>query len=169
MSAVERVRTLLHFWWQQPDFVDVLDCSELPRKRRGEDLLGVIELTVSGVVVLGRDFFVSDIELLWGSMSELVARSRADGRAKVSLPDQPGDILLEPVGRDLLRVTLAIGDLRWTAVAGEEELLSAIAAGGVEFFEKMAELTGRNYSTEIRRLTGEPPDRAVSSVRPGRN
>jgi hypothetical protein len=151
---VERVRTFFNFWWQQPDFVDVLDCAELPRKRRGEDLLGVIELTAGGVVVLGRDHFVADIELLWSSMSDLVARCRADGRATVPLPDQPGDILLEPVGRDLLRATLAIGDLRWTSVAGKEELLSAIATGGVEFFEKMADLTGRNFSAETKRLTG---------------
>jgi hypothetical protein len=151
---VERVRTFFNFWWQQPDFVDVLDCAELPRKRRGEDLLGAIELTVGGVAVLGRHFLLSDIELLWSSVSDLVARFRADGRATVSLPDQPGDISLEPVGGSLLRVTLAIDDLRWTSVAGEEELLSAITTGGVDFFEKMAELTGRNFSAEIRRLTG---------------
>lgn len=154
-GAVDRVRTVFDFWWQKPEFVDVLDCAELPPKRyRRAELTGAILLTVNGVTVFDEGL-ISDIPLLWGFVADLVAEYRENGRGRTRFPDQSIEISLEPVPRKLLRITVAGGDLRRTSVAGEEELLSALAAGGVEFFEKMAELTGGNYSTEIRRLTGK--------------
>ena len=74
--------------------------------------------------------------------------------AETGFPDQPADITLEPVLPGLVRLTVAGGQHRQTAVTGEERLLSALAAGGVEFFEKFAELTGRNFDPDIRKLTG---------------
>ncbi|WP_328612971.1 hypothetical protein OHS18_28330 [Amycolatopsis sp. NBC_00355] len=152
---VEPVRTLLAFQRRRREweFVDVRDCTKLAKVRHSADLTGVIELTVGQVSLLGPSW-ESDIELLWLSVADLVASYRRDGRAEVSFPDQPADITLEPVPPGLIRITVAGGPYRETAVTGEERLLSALAAGGVEFFEKFAELTGRNFDRGIRKLTG---------------
>ncbi|UOX87674.1 hypothetical protein MUY14_39140 [Amycolatopsis sp. FBCC-B4732] len=153
MGAVARVRTVLDFGKRDFRFVDVLDCTELPPKRGVDDPGGAILLTVNGVVLLDEDLY-SSIELLWIFVAQLVADYRQDGRAVMSFPDQSIEISLDPVPGKQLRITVAGGELRRTSVAGEEELLSAITVGGVEFFEKLAELTGRNFSAAIRRLTG---------------
>ncbi|MFG1640770.1 hypothetical protein ACGFMK_10815 [Amycolatopsis sp. NPDC049252] len=153
MGAVERVRTVLDVGQRDFCFVDVLDCTELPPKRRVDDPGGAILLTVNGVALLDEDLY-STIELLWIFVAQLIGDYRRDGRAVTSFPDQSIDISLEPVPRKLLRITVAGKEFRRTSVAGEEELLSAIVTGGLEFFEKMTEVSGRNFSTAIRRLTG---------------
>jgi hypothetical protein len=152
---VEPVRTLLAFERRRREwaFADIRDCTELPRVRYAADLTGAIELTVGQVALLGPNW-ESDIELLWLSVADLVAGYRGDGRAEVRFPDQPASITLEPVPPALVRITVAGGQYRETAVTGEEKLLSALAAGGAEFFEKFAELTGRNFDPAIRKLTG---------------
>ncbi|GLY35913.1 hypothetical protein Amsp01_019370 [Amycolatopsis sp. NBRC 101858] len=146
---VAPVRTLLSF---ERGHVDIRECTELPRVRHGDDLTGVIELTIGQVALLGPSW-ESEIEGLWGSVADLVAGYRASGRAEVSFPDQPADITLEPVPPGLIRITVAGGQYRETAVTGEERLLSALTAGGVEFFEKFADLTGRNFVPAVRKLT----------------
>ncbi|MBB1155633.1 MULTISPECIES: hypothetical protein [Amycolatopsis] len=151
MNGVERVRTVL---WVEPVFVDIRECTELPRVRYADDLSGVIMLTVSQVPVIDEDL-VTDIESLWGSVGNLVDGYRKNGRAESSFPDQPVDIALEPVPRGLLRITVSGKDWKRTSVAGEKELLSALVAGGVEFYEKMTELTARGFGAEMRKLTGE--------------
>ncbi|MFJ1766364.1 hypothetical protein ACIOD2_38960 [Amycolatopsis sp. NPDC088138] len=130
-----------------------MDCTELPKVRYADDLTGAIELTVGQVALLGRNW-ESDIELLWLSVADLVAGYRGEGRAEVRFPDQPATITLEPVPPGLIRVTVAGGAYRETAVTGEERLLSALAAGGLGFFEKFADLTGRNFDPAIGKLTG---------------
>ncbi|MEV4052598.1 hypothetical protein AB0J55_15555 [Amycolatopsis sp. NPDC049688] len=125
------------------EFVDIRDCAELPRARRGGDLLGAIELTIGPVTLFGPNW-VSDIELLWGFVTDLVAGYRRDGRAEVGFPDQPARITLEPVPPGLIRITVAGEPYRETAVTGEEKLLSALEVGAEEFFAKLLELTGRS-------------------------
>ncbi|MGK3200455.1 hypothetical protein [Amycolatopsis sp. MEPSY49] len=69
-----------------------------------------------------------------------------------------GVLRLEPIPGGLVRFTRAFDDgTRRSGVAGEEDLL-ALAKGGVEFFEKFADLTGRNFDRDIRKLT----DRSAS-------
>ncbi|MEV7093680.1 hypothetical protein AB0M80_12670 [Amycolatopsis sp. NPDC051045] len=141
---VEPVRTLLAFERRREvEFVDIRDCGELPRVRYGGDLTGAIELTVGPVALLGRNW-ASDIEGLWASVAALVAQYRADGRAEVRFPDQSAYLSLEPVPPGLVRITVAGGPYRETAVTGEGKLLSALTAGGAEFAGKLAELTGRS-------------------------
>jgi hypothetical protein len=137
---VEPVRTLLSF---ERRYVDIRDCAELPRVRYGGDLTGVIELAVGHVTLLGPNW-ESEIEGLWGSVADLVAGYRANGHAEVPFPDQPASITLEPVPPGLIRITVAGGPYRETAVTGAEKLLSALEAGAAEFFEKLSELTGRS-------------------------
>ncbi|WP_372671647.1 hypothetical protein [Amycolatopsis kentuckyensis] len=152
---VEPVRTFLSVERRRREWelVDIRDCTELPEVRYSADLTGVIELTVGQVPLLGPTW-ESDIELLWLSLADLVAQYRDHGHAQGGFPDQPADITLEPVPPELIRITVAGGEYRQTAVTVEEKLLSALAAGGVEFFEKFADLTGRNFDRGIRRLTG---------------
>jgi hypothetical protein len=137
---VEPVRTLLSV---ERRHVDIRDCAELPRVRYGDDLTGVIELTVGQNILLGPNW-ESEIEGLWGSVADLVAGYRENGHAEVPFPDQPASIALEPVPPGLIRITVAGGPYRDTAVTGEERLLSALEQGAAEFFAKLAELTGRS-------------------------
>ncbi|WP_103355167.1 hypothetical protein [Amycolatopsis sp. CA-128772] len=143
---VEPVRTFLSFERRrEAEFADIRECAELPPVRRGGDLLGAIELTIGPVTLLGPDW-VSDIELLWGAVADLVAGYRETGHAKVRFPDQSAHITLEPVPPGLIRITVAGEPYRETAVTGEEKLLSALEVGAAEFFAKLFELTGRSVA-----------------------
>jgi hypothetical protein len=152
---VDPVRTYFSLWWQEPDFVDVLAVTELPPVHGGGDLMGAVELKIGETQVLGRQFLLADIELLWTCLARLVAGYRADGEAREFLPDQPGELRLERVAPGLVRITLDFGEvLIRKAVANEYDLLSALTAAGVEFFEKMSSLSGRGYPGDLRNLTG---------------
>jgi hypothetical protein len=137
-----------------PEFVDILDCAELPRSRRVHAMAGVIELTVGEVAIFDRNFH-AHVEWLWRDISDLVAQYRQEGRAESPLREDFGVLRLEPVPGGLVRFTLAFDSgPRRTAVTGEEDLLAALAVGGVEFFEKLGELTGGFYDEDIDKLTG---------------
>ncbi|MFI5584707.1 hypothetical protein ACIA5G_06725 [Amycolatopsis sp. NPDC051758] len=115
---------------------------------------GVIELTVGEVTVFDRNFH-ADVERLWRDIADLVAQYRQEGRAETPLWEESGVLRLESVPGGLVRFTLAFdGGPRRTAVTGEEDLLAALAVGGVEFFEKLGKLTGGFYDQDITKLTG---------------
>ena len=105
-------------------------------------------------MILNEDL-ACDIEGLWSAVAHLVAEYRKTGRARTVFPDQPVDLALDPIPRGLLRITVSGSDFRRTSVAGEAELLAALVAGGLEFFEKMAELTQEFYVRDIKLLTGQ--------------
>jgi hypothetical protein len=152
---VEPVRTfMIAVQGRTPEFVDILDCAELPRSRRVDPMSGVIELTIGEVAIFDRNFH-ADVEWLWRGLADLVVQYRREGRAETPLWEGSGVLRLEPVPGGLVRFTLAFdGGPRRTAVTGEEDLLAALAIGGVEFFEKLSKLTGRFYDEDINKLTG---------------
>jgi hypothetical protein len=152
---VERIRTFLLIGRaRKAEFVDILDCAELPRSRRVFGGDGMIELTIGEVAIFDRNFH-SEIEWLWRTIADLVAQYRREGRAESRLWDGFGVLRLEPIPGGLVRFTLAFdGGPSRTAVTGEEDLLAALAVGGVEFFEKLSALTGRFYDEDINKLTG---------------
>ncbi|WP_043834544.1 MULTISPECIES: hypothetical protein [unclassified Amycolatopsis] len=148
MTWVDPVRTRL---WSTTEFVDLMDCTERPHTRYGEDLTGAILLTVSGVVILDENL-ASEIEGLWSAVAHLVAEYRKIGTARSLFPDQSLELALDRVSRGLVRITVSGSDFRRTSVGGEADLLSALVAGGLQFFEKMAELTQSFYAREIQLL-----------------
>jgi hypothetical protein len=140
---------------RKAEYVDILDCAELPRAKQFNFMEGLIELPFGEPAVTGRNTLATDVEMMWSGIAGLVVRYREEGRAVASLPDQPGELRLEPVAGGLARLTLAYSDdTSLSTVAGEEDLLAALSVGGVEFFEKLGELTGRFYDQEIAELTG---------------
>ncbi|WP_328447555.1 hypothetical protein [Amycolatopsis sp. NBC_00438] len=139
---------------REAGYVDISDCAELPRSRRVDPMTGVIELTIGEVAVLDRNFH-ADVERLWRTIADLVAQYRREGRAETGLWDEFGVLRLEPVPGGLVRFTLAFDSgLSRTAVAVEEDLLAALAFGGVEFFEKLGQLAGGFHDQDIEKLTG---------------
>ncbi len=154
MSFDGGIRTLLLIGRaRKAELVDIQDCAELPGRKafRGD---GVVELTVGGVAIFDETIHVT-VEWLWNDLAEVVAQYREEGRAETRLSEGYGALRLEPVPGALARFTLAFDDATSRrAVTGEEELLAALTAGGVAFFEKLGELTGRFYDQEIQKLTG---------------
>lgn len=153
---VPRIRTLVLVGrGRKGRYVDILDCAELPAARRLGLVEGSIELPFGAPAVIGRTTLDTEVVMMWSGIAGLVARYREAGQATTDLPDQPGELRLEAIPGGLARLTLAYSeDTSLTNVAGEEDLLAALALGGVAFFEKLGKLTGRCYDQEIGKLTG---------------
>ncbi|MFJ9781729.1 hypothetical protein ACIRSS_19235 [Amycolatopsis sp. NPDC101161] len=135
--------------------MDIADCAELPGSAKSGLVEGSIELPFGVPAVIGRTTLDTEVVMMWSDIASLVARYREAGKATTSLPDQPGELRLEAIPGGLARLTVAYSeDVSLTNVAGEEDLLSALALGGVAFFEKLGELTGRFHDREIDQLTG---------------
>ncbi|SEF29007.1 hypothetical protein SAMN05421837_104479 [Amycolatopsis pretoriensis] len=153
---VPRIRTLLLIGrGRKGRYVDILDCTELPGTAKSGLVEGSIELPFGEPAVIGRTTLDTEVKMMWSHIAGLVAGYREAGKATTDLPDQPGELRLEAIPGGLARLTLAYSeDTSLSNVAGEEDLLAALAMGGVEFFEKLAELTGRFHDREVEQLTG---------------
>ncbi|MCR6481304.1 hypothetical protein M8542_00585 [Amycolatopsis sp. OK19-0408] len=148
------IRTLLLIGRaRKAKLVDIRECTELPGWKAflGD---GVVELTVGGVAIFDETIHVA-VEGLWNDLAEVVAQYRAQGHAETRLWEGYGALRLEPIPGGRARFTLAFDDgTSRRGVTGEQELLAALTAGGVAFFEKLGELTGGFHDRAIAKLTG---------------
>ncbi|QFY07174.1 hypothetical protein GBF35_11170 [Nonomuraea phyllanthi] len=109
---------------------------------------GAIELTVNGVPILDLDTF-DYVDQLWAYIADMVRSLQIEGAAGTYLPDQPVELLFQQQGFGRVLVTRRLGSISLTALAQEDELVSALRVGGTAFFKKMIELVPQNANGYI--------------------
>jgi len=104
-----------------------------------EHIPGSIELVVDGEVLLPRELW-DDVDWFWLLFIRALDDCRRTGSGTCSYPDQPITFTAEgerrPPGRVLLTLDYHDGHPR-RAVAPAEELYSAIAVAGLEFYREL--------------------------------
>jgi hypothetical protein len=137
MNSVE-IRTLLRTG--EGDFVPI---ERVEGRVKWSSVNGAIELSIDGKPIITtkewddvRDlwlYIVGIVELLYSGAKE----------ARIYFPDQPISFVLSRKGHGQIEVLCDTGRERRSAVTAENDILSALCAGGISFFDALVRLGAR--------------------------
>lgn len=95
-------------------------------------ILGSLELIVEDRTVIARDL-VDDVNHLWAYLSEGLARLTKGRAWRTYLPDQPIELILQPVGASQVEILLLDGTVERPATAEREALIAALTEAGLAY------------------------------------
>jgi hypothetical protein len=162
-TAVITIQSLL-----RTDAGDLVPVESLTTgKRRWHSVEGAIELTVGRTPVITAAEW-DDIGDLWQYLAGMVhALHGGESQAKTYFPDQPIVLQLTRKGGGMMEARCEIGATVRRAVAAETDLLRALCAAGILFYDHLTRLgaPSENYrvareslATCLAELPAPPPN-----------